>query len=130
MADEVDYKGKPIFHMTHEELSAAGRVGGINSGKAKREKKKMKEVLHVLLDMPLKKGKCYDIEEIKNFASLKGKNIDVQTAILIKQVQRALAGDLTSAEFLRDTSGQKPKENVDIQANIPVVISGEDDLED
>lgn len=129
MADGININ-KPICEMTPEECAEAGRIGGIRSGEAKREKKKMKEVLQVLLQMPLKKGKVYDVDEIKNFASLKGKNIDVQTAILIKQLQLALSGDRASAEFIRDTSGQKPKEDIKVDANIPIVISGEEGLED
>lgn len=126
----VEIKGKKFYEMTKEELSAAGKKGAAASIETKRRKKAMKETLEVLLAMPLKDKKCYDVEEIKNFAALKGKNIDVQTAIVIKQVQRALAGDLPSAEFVRDTSGQKPKDDLNISGSVPVVISGEDELED
>ena len=126
----VEIKGKKFYEMTKEELSAAGKKGAAASIETKRRKKAMKETLEILLAMPLKDKKCYDVEEIKNFAALKGKNIDVQTAIVIKQVQRALAGDLPSAEFVRDTSGQKPKDDLNISGSVPVVISGEDELED
>lgn len=126
----VEIKGKNFSEMTKEELSAAGKKGAAASIETKRKKKAMKETLEILLGMPLKDKKCYEVEEIKNFAALKGKNIDVQTAIVIKQVQRALAGDLPSAEFVRDTSGQKPKDDLNISGSLPVVISGEDELED
>ncbi len=90
----------------------------------------MREVLEVLLDMPLQDKKCHDVEDIKAFGSLKGKNVSVQTALMIKQVQKALSGDLAAAEFIRDTSGQKPKDNVNIGGALPVVISGDDELQD
>lgn len=115
---------------TPEELRENGRKGGIKSGEAKRKKKQMQNTLDILLGMPLNGKKCYDVEEIQNFAQLKGKNVTVETAILIKQIQRALSGDLPSAEFIRDTSGQKPTNNVDVSGALPVVISGEGDLED
>ena len=35
----------------------------------------MRDTLEVLLKMPVDKGKCCEIEEIRNFANLKGKNI-------------------------------------------------------
>ena len=108
-----------------------GRKGGKASGAAKRDKKAMKEVIQTLLTLPLENKKLCEIEEsIKSFKGLKGKNVDVQTAIIIKQVQRALAGDLSSAEFLRDTMGERPGDNVKVEGAIPIVISGEDDLED
>lgn len=115
---------------TSEERRENGRRGGIASGVAKRKKKAMKETLEILLSMPLNKKKCYEVEEIESFAQLKGKNIDVETAILIKQVQRALSGDLSSAEFIRDTSGQIPTRELNVSGALPVVISGEDELED
>lgn len=120
----------PVYERTKEELSEMGRKGGIKSGEVKRQKKQMKETLEILLSMPLNKKKVYEVEEIQSWGQLKGKNIDVQTAILIKQIQRALAGDLPAAEFVRDTSGQKPTDDLNISGAVPVVISGEDDLED
>lgn len=121
---------RPANMQTEAERKENGRKGGIASGESKRKKKAMRETLEILLEMPLNKKKFYEVDEIESFAKIKGKNIDVQTAILIKQVQRALSGDICSAEFVRDTSGQKPRDGVDIAGAIPVVISGEDDLED
>jgi hypothetical protein len=108
--------------MTPEERAEYGRQGGIKSGEVKRRKKAMKETVEVLLSMPMKNGRIADIEAIKNFAAIKGKNIDVQTAILIAQIQRALKGDKGAAEFIRDTSGQKPTDKMDITGAVPVVI--------
>lgn len=119
-----------IENLTHEQRVENGRKGGIASGVAKRKKAEMKKTLEALLTMPLQNKKCHDIEEIQSFAQLKGKNVSVETAILIRQIQRALAGDLPSAEFIRDTSGQKPKNEVDVGGAIPVVISGEGELKD
>ena len=120
----------PASERSPEWRAENGRKGGIASGEAKRKKAEMKETLKTILAMPLNKKKCYDIEEIETFAQLKGKTVDVETAILLKQVQRALAGDLPSAEFIRDTSGQKPTNDVNIEGALPVFFSGEDELED
>lgn len=118
--------------MTPEERREAGRKGGIASGEAKRKKKYMKEVLDVVLDMPLKKGKHNDVEDIRNFASLKGKNLNVQEAIMIAQIQKALKGDTNAVQFIRDTIGQKQIENINLSAGVPIVIKddmGEDESE-
>lgn len=115
---------------TPEERRENGRKGGIASGEAKRKKAEMKKTLELLLTMPLQNKKCHEIEEIQSFAQLKGKNVTVEAAMMIRQIQRALAGDLASAEFIRDTSGQKPTNDVNIGGSLPVVISGEGDLED
>ena len=102
----------PQSERTKEEQKAIARKGGIASGKARREKKLMRETLDIILSMPMKNGKNADVESIRSFAALKGKNISVQEAILIAQVQKAMKGDTKAAEYVRDTIGQKPVENV------------------
>ena len=104
--------------MTPEERRENGRKGGIASGEAKRRKKAMRELLEVLLDMPMKPGKRADIDHVRSFADLKGKNITVQDAVMLAQIQKALKGDTTAAAFLRDTAGEKPGEKMDISGSI------------
>lgn len=120
----------PQSERTKDEQKAIARKGGIASGKARREKKKMRETLDILLAMPMKDGKYADVESIRNFAALKGKNITVQDAIMIAQVQKAMKGDTKAAEYIRDTMGQKPVDNVDMNMNLPVFFEGEDELEE
>ena len=103
--------------MTTKELQEAGRKGGIKSGETKRNKKSMKETLELLLSMPLKNRKLIEPEQIKSFADLNGKNIDIQTAILIAQIQKALKGSVASAEFLRDTAGQRPEDIINLNTD-------------
>ena len=114
-------------NMTPEERKANGRKGGLASVKKRREKKAMKENLEALLSMSLKSGKLADVETIKNFAALNGKNVSVQDAILIKQIQKAMKGDTRAAEFIRDLSGNKPGSSLDIKSNGQIVII--DDIE-
>lgn len=65
-------------NMTPEERRENGRKGGLASVKARREKKAMKDNLASLLSMSLKSGKIADVDTIKNFAALNGKNVTVQ----------------------------------------------------
>lgn len=109
--------GKSFKDMTTKELQEAGRKGGIKSGETKRNKKAMKETLELLLSMPLKNKKLVEPEQIKSFADLNGKNIDIQTAILIAQIQKALKGSVASAEFLRDTAGQRPEDIINLNTD-------------
>lgn len=120
----------PQSKRTKAEQKKIARKGGIASGKARREKKAMRETLDILLSMPMKDGAYADVESIRSFASIKGKNISVQEAILIAQVQKAMKGDTKAAEYVRDTIGQKPGENVEMTMNLPVFFEGEDDLEE
>ena len=111
-------------NMTPEERRELGRKGGIASGEAKRKKKAMRERLEILLDLPLKSGRETDLESIKNFAALKGKNITVQDAMMIAQIHKALKGDTNAAAFVRDTAGENPsvkmEADVDMELNISI----------
>jgi hypothetical protein len=117
-------------YKTPEERRELGRKGGIASGEAKRQKKAMRERLELLLELSMKAGKTADIENIKNFADLKGKNITVEDALLIAQIQKALKGDTTAATFVRDTAGQNPttkvEADVDMDLNITVDYGDEE----
>lgn len=95
-----------------------GKKGGIASGESKRRKRDMRERLEILLSMPIKSGKEIDIEKIKSFDLLEDKNITVEDTILITIIQKALKGDLSAVTFLRDTSGQKCAEKVEISQSI------------
>lgn len=119
--------GKRICDMTPEERREAGRKGGLKSVEARRKKKAMKEALDVILSMPLKSGRHNDVEDIKNFAALKGKNINVQEAMMIAQVQKALKGDTQAAQFIRDTIGEKAPDSVELGGSVVVI---QDDVED
>ena len=116
--------------LTPSELRERAQKGGIASGKARREKKLMRETLDALLSMPIKNGKYADVDSIRNFAALKGKNISVQEAIMIAQIQKAMKGDTKAAEYVRDTIGQKPVDNVIMggEVNNPFAGLSTDDL--
>ena len=109
--------------MSPEDRREMGRKGGIASGEAKRAKKAMRERLEILLDLPMKSGKGVDIETIKNYAALKGKNITVQDAMMIAQIQKALRGDTTAAAFVRDTAGQNPSQKIEAEVDLDLRIS-------
>lgn len=107
-----------------DEARERGRKGGIASGKVRREKKEMRETLESLLTMSMKSGKIVDVDTIRNFAALKGKNISVQDAIMIAQIQKAMKGDTRAAEYVRDTVGQKPTDSVNLSGSVANPFEG------
>ena len=64
------------------------------------------------------------------FFALKGENITVQEAMAIAMLQKAMKGNVKAAEWIRDTAGQKPVDNMNMNMNLPVFFEGEDDLEE
>lgn len=108
----------PQSERTKDEQRRIARKGGKASGKARRDKKAMKETLETLLTMNLQQGKGDEIETIQSIAELKGKNISVQEAIMLAQIKKAMKGDTRAAEFVRDASGNKLAENVALTGNV------------
>lgn len=102
------FGGDNVTHLSTEVARERGRKGGIQSGIARKQKRAMREALQVLLDMKMDTGKATDLDSIKSYADAKGKNVTVQDAILLRQVQKAIKGDTRAAEYIRDTSGNKP----------------------
>lgn len=92
-----------------EEAKKNGRKGGIASGKARREKKLIKEQINLLLSLPLK-----DEKTKAKFKSLgiDSEDIDNQMAMVIAMWQKALKGDVNAFNTIRDTIGEKPIEQV------------------
>lgn len=113
MANEKNLRPSE-YKLSQEEA----KKGGIKSGEVRRQKKTMQEIAKYILSMSIQQGEKHSVEDIQNLAELKGKNISVDEAILIKQVEKALKGDLSSATFVRDTAGQKPKENINVSGDI------------
>ena len=109
---------------TAREARERGTKGGIASGKARREKKAMKETLSVLLSMQLQDGRGADIETIRSISALKGKNISVQEAIMLAQIKKAMKGDTRAAEFVRDASGNKLAESVALSGSVNNPFAG------
>ena len=102
----------PANKRSLKEVRENASKGGIKSGEVRRQKKNMQEIAKYILSMSIQKGESYNIEQIQSLAELNGKNVSVDEAIIIKQVEKALKGDINSATFVRDTAGQKPIEQI------------------
>lgn len=103
--------------------SAAGKIGGVKSGESKRRMKTFREELLALLEA-----------EIKN---AKGESTTVQTNINSALILKAAKGDVRAYEVIRDTLGQKPKDEKEVvvvaenglSVNLDLVKKMEDKLD-
>lgn len=99
--------------LSPEEARKQGSKGGKASAKARRERKEMRDTFRNILDMPLKPG---DLEEITTFQGANKLNVTVGEAIALIMANKAIKGDVRAAEFVRDTSGQRPTSSVQVTA--------------
>lgn len=110
----------PVTKRTKEEAKAISRKGGINSGKARRNKAMLKDCINILMEQ-------------KTLDPKTGKKVTGAEQLAVNLWLKALSeGDTAKAakafEVLRDTSGQKPADKVE-QTNTNIVIDF-GDLED
>ena len=121
---------KSFDNMDKEEHLKIASKGGGNSGIARRRKKEVKRILEAFLELPLKKGKLYDVDDVKSFMALKGKNITVNEAIQVTVIQKALKGDLSAINMINELMGEKPANKLEVKDTTPVIITGENELKD
>lgn len=110
----------PTTKLTRERHLEMASKGGKRSGEVRREKKKMREQLQLLLNMTMRKGENYDISNAESINDLSGQNLTVQEVILLKQIQKAISGDRKAAEYVRDTAGERPTEEISVKSESKV----------
>ena len=108
----------PFDKLTEEEQRNIASKGGKASVEARKKKKNMKEALQLLLSL--------DVKSLKVREQLKALGIDEtdmnnEMALMVSMLNKALKGDKGCAEFIRDTSGQKPVEIQEVR-EVPKIV--------
>ena len=101
----------PNSEKSPNELRQQCSNGGKKSGEVRSAKKAMRETLQELLNLPLGQG---DIDEITSIAEAKGKNLTAEQALCVAMIKEALKGNVKAATFVRDTSGNKLADDVNM----------------
>ena len=86
---------KPFNKLTVNEQRLIVKQGGKKSGIVRLEKRKMREILEILLSQDLKQS---------------GVLKSTKEAIMVQVIKKALSGDLKAVEFIQNTIGEKPIE--------------------
>ena len=102
---------RPFSEISKEKRSEIAKKGGVASGEARRRKKTMQEKARAILDMTERLGKA---ESFKSIEDADGKNLTAEERSIIEIAKKAMAGDIKALEFLRDTAGEKPVEQVEL----------------
>lgn len=106
---------------TPEQHSADSVKGGKASGEARRLKAAVKRAL---------RGKIPEsMGELRDLLSAEGIELTNDNGIALAMVIRALSGDKAAADWVRDTAGEKPKDEVDLGGGV-VILAGSDQIAD
>lgn len=96
---------------TSEVAREIGAKGGRRKAELVRERKTMQQIAQMMLRHKAPKAAIKELKAL--MPDIPESDIDIGAAMLHKQVQKALNdGDLKAAEFVRDTSGEKPVERI------------------
>ena len=102
----------PINKRTKEEAKEISRKGGINSGKSRRKKKAMKDII---LSLGKEDAPPQVVAKLIQLGMLEqGEVCSMDEALVLAQYGKALSGNTRAAQFVRDTAGQKPKDEIEI----------------
>lgn len=111
---------------------------GIKTGNAMKERKKIRQSLEEImsadyaqlqsfLEWDFKTKKNIIPEEVAKWFEDRGETIKVQDAVILATLKNAIfKGDIRAIEFVRDTLGEKPKIEVESNANIKNVTGFND----
>lgn len=103
----------PLNKRTKEEVKEITRRGGINSGKARRNKALLKDCINILMEQ-----KVVDPKSGKKITGAEQLSVNLWLKAL-SEMDTAKAAK--AFEVLRDTSGQKPADKIE-QTNTNIVI--------
>ena len=101
-----------------DEARELGRKGGKASGEARRKKKAMREQMEMLLSLPFADEEAK--EKMKELG-IPVDDIDNQMALMIATYQKALTGDTSAINIVREVIGERVQEikvNTGIDAKV------------
>ena len=105
----------PFSERTPEERRRIASLGGKKTAEVKRRKKAMREIARLFgnQDAPAEVTARLIQAGLLEY----GEKCSMDEALMLAQYSKALAGNTKAAEFVRDTSGQKPRDEVEVTTN-------------
>ena len=109
----------PNHKRSPNELREMGKKGGKASGRARKKKKTMQELMKATLALALKKdGKITDAEIEQSLPGLAGQNMSVMQALVLAQVKKGLEGDGNAFDRIMELVGEKvSKQEITLNTN-------------
>ena len=110
---------KPKRDQTAEQRKAAASKTGKAAAKKRREKKQMQEIAKIVLHMPFE-GTDAQLDDLEglSFEDYPDRKLTVSEISILKVAKKAMRGDIAAIQFLRDTAGEKPVEQIEVSADI------------
>lgn len=126
-----DQNLRPLNTRSKEEVKRITSQGGKAVQKARKERKRLEDIVKIMLNLKLKnEGEAVDVEQLRSLPELAKSNMTVMEAAILAQLKLSLEGNGQAFDRLMNIAGETKPQAININGKIPVVISGEDELED
>lgn len=104
----------PLNERAKEEQRKIAAMGGKANGEMRRQRKTFKEVFSALLPMDINTDKTSELADVIQDIN---PQMTAEQAIAMAQIYKAINGDTQAAIFVRDTVGDKPKDQIEQTIN-------------
>lgn len=105
-----------ILDRSPEERAAMGRKGGLKTQEINRKRRNAQEIMQLLLNAKITQDKAR--EKLGEYADFLPDGATLADLVNLRQIIEAAEGSTKAAEYVRDTSGDKPVERQEINAEI------------
>lgn len=92
-----------------EARSVAGKRGAAKSAETRKRKRNLRMIANALLD-----GQVLETDDVYQELQERGFEDSYADAMMLSIMSKAMHGDVEAARFIRDTAGQKPRDQVEI----------------
>ena len=108
----------PLNERTKEEQREITRKGGIASGKSRKKKKQMHELVSLMLDSKPTEKQAATL--IKNFPDLEGEDLTIASSMVAGQIKSAINGNTKAFLALNDLNNKGQKTDDNREWTIPI----------
>ena len=108
-------------NLSEEDKRKIQKKGSEAGVKARFAKKTMKEIFSVLLELPATENEKEVLAKL--LPGMKSEEITKKVALCARQLQNAISkGDNKSADFVRETVGEAPEKNINVNGGLERVV--------
>lgn len=101
---------------TPKELKNMTKKGGKKSGQVRRQRKQLKELFKSMLSTPIPQA---DLKAKIDEMGLDNEEKNYNTLLGMTTLNEALKGNMKAVELIRDTIGEKPKDEIELKDVTP-----------
>lgn len=98
-----------LIPITKENAVERGRAGGIKAAQTRAKRKKIKDCLTAILELPVDERNKQKLSEL----GIQEDDMSNQMLLSVAIFQKAARGDVRAAEYIRDITGQQPVTKLD-----------------